>query len=268
MELKQIQELISSLSEADKVQVYNKIIQIITESDYDMNTLELEAKQSEGFICPHCQSKHVKKNGSVKGVQRFVCKDCGKNFRGSTGCATSGLKKKELIKVYIPHMISGLSIRKCAELTGICIQTSFDWRHKILSAFNKQQSEVKLSGICESDDVYFTDSQKGDKHLNREPRKRGKGVFVKKKQGITDEKVAVIISADRKGNNHLQVAKRGRPSAMDINTVLKDKLMPQTILCTDSHRSYTAFAKKNAIEHHKINVSKKNISEESTMCNM
>lgn len=154
-------------------------------------------------------------------------------------------------------MLSGYSLEKCAKLTGISKQTSFDWRHKILSALGKFQKQQRLSGICESDDVFIEFSEKGNQKLEREPRKRGKSVFVKKKRGINDDKVAILISCDRKGNKHLQVAARGRISAEDINKVLKDKLEPKTVLCTDGHRSFEAFAKENSLEHQTIKVSAK-----------
>ena len=257
MELKELQKKLSLLSEADKERVYEQILRVVSQYDYDLNDIELDKKKSEGSSCPHCQSKRTRKNGIVKGIQRFVCNDCKKNFRPNTGSATSRLKKKELFKMYIPQLLSGHSIRKCAKETGISLQTSFDWRHKILSSFNKHQKEVVLSGICESDDVYFTFSNKGERNLNRPARKRGKGIFEVKKRGINEDKLAVLISADRKGNKHLQAVKRGRIRASDIETVLKDKLEPTTVLCTDTHRSYTSFAKKNNIEHHTIKASAK-----------
>jgi len=257
MELKDIQQKISTLSEAERERVYTQILRIVSEYDYDFTEIELGNKKGDGCSCPHCASKKTRKNGVIKGVQRFICNDCKKNFRPNTGSATSKLKKKELFKAYIPQLLAGHSIRKCAKETGVCIQTAFDWRHKILSAFNKQQSETRLSGICESDDIYFTFSNKGEKNLTRTPRKRGKGIFESKKRGISTDKIAVIISSDRKGNKHLQAIKRGRVTAYEIESVLKDKLEPKTILCTDAHRSYTAFAKQNKIEHHTIKASAK-----------
>ena len=38
---------------------------------------------------------------------------------------------------------------------------------------------------------------------------------------------------------------------------MKDKLEPKTVLCTDGHRSFEAFAKKNKLEHQTIKVSAK-----------
>lgn len=257
MEIKELQTRLSHLSEADRKRIYEQIFRLVSQYDYDLSKEELKHKESDGCICPHCGSIRSRKNGVVKSIQRFICNVCQKNFRPSTGSATVNLKKKELFKMYIPQMLAGKSIRSCAKEVGISIQTSFDWRHKILSSFNKQQDEIRLSGICESDDVYFTFSNKGERNLDRQARKRGKGVFESKKRGVSTEKVAVIISADRKGNKHLKVVKRGRIRTKDIETVLKDKIEPKSVLCTDTHRSYTSFAKKNKIEHHTIKASAK-----------
>jgi transposase-like protein len=83
----------------------------------------------------------------------------------STGAVTAHLKKKELLKVYIPNMLEGYSLDKCAKLTGISEQTSFDWRHKILTALGKFQKEQMLSGNCETDDVFIDFSEKGNQNL-------------------------------------------------------------------------------------------------------
>lgn len=248
---------ISELNQEDKNRLYKVIEGFLFENDVDISVEQAKVKLCNANDCPHCSSKRTRKNGHQHGVQRFVCNNCKKNFRVSTGSATAHLKKKELLKVYIPHFLNGFSLVKCAELTGISKQTSFDWRHKILSALGKQQQEIVLSGICETDDVFLEYSEKGNKHLTREPKKRGKSVFVKKQRGISDDKVAVLISCDRKGNKHLQVATRGRISCEDVNLILKDKIEPKTVLCTDGHRSYESFAKENNLEHQTIKVSAK-----------
>lgn len=248
---------ISLLNSADKFRLQRIIEGFLFDNDIDITTIQNKEKVAMANSCPHCESTKTRKNGHQYGVQRFVCNNCKKNFRASTGSVTAHLKKKELLKVYIPHMLEGFSLEKCAKLTGISKQTSFDWRHKILSALGKYQKEQMLSGICESDDVFIEFSEKGRQNLQREARKRGKSVFVKKKRGINQDKVAILISCDRKGNKHLQVATRGRISSEDINTILKDKLAPKTVLCTDGHRSFEAFAKENNLEHQTIKVSAK-----------
>jgi hypothetical protein len=89
------------------------------------------------------------------------------------------------------------------------------------------------------------------------PKKRGKSAFIKKKRGINHDKAAILISCDKEGNKHLQVATRGSILGKNIKDILKDKLAPKTVLCTDEHRSFEAFAKKNQLEHQSIKVSAK-----------
>jgi predicted RNA-binding Zn-ribbon protein involved in translation (DUF1610 family) len=36
--------------------------------------------QVDAVICPQCNSDNIRKNGHRRGNQRYVCKDCGKNF--------------------------------------------------------------------------------------------------------------------------------------------------------------------------------------------
>lgn len=248
---------ISALNSEEKLRLHQLIEGFLFDNEVNITQEQRKEKEAIANSCPHCSSTKTRKNGFQYGVQRFVCNTCKKNFRVSTGTVTAHLKKKDLLKVYIAHMLEGYSLDKCAKLTGISKQTSFDWRHKILSALGKFQKEQVLSGICESDDVFIEFSEKGSQNLKRTPKKRGKSVFVKKKRGINQDKVAILISCDRKGNKHLQVATRGRISAQDINAILKDKLAPKTVLCTDGHRSFEAFAKENQLEHQTIKVSAK-----------
>lgn len=206
----------------------------------------------QGIDCPNCQDRDIRANGKYKGIQRYYCKACKKYFRETTGRINFGLKKGELLKTYLHHMLMGLSIKKCAENTGICIQTSFDWRHKIASAFEGAVPEG-FSGIVESDDIFFLESGKGSRELSRNARKRGSKAT---KRGISNQQVAVVVTCDRSDNKELRVATRGRISKKDLDYVFKEKLDKVETLCTDTHRSYTAFAKGKQLDHQKFNVSK------------
>lgn len=211
-----------------------------------------EIQSSTPINCPHCKGISIVSNGKQHGVRRYRCKGCGKNYSEATGTTIAWLKKKKKFKQYVNHMLAGHSIRKCAELTGVSNQTSFDWRHKILSSMSLAQAE-QLRGICESDDMFFDYSEKGKKKLGRSSRKRGGELH---RRGISDEKVAVIISCDRQGSKDLHVATRGRIRKKDIARILENKIKPGSVLCTDSHRSYTAFARSAKIQHKKIKANK------------
>jgi transposase-like protein len=216
------------------------------------SSAEISSQSDRPLSCPHCESKKIRANGKLKQVQRYVCVGCGKNFSETTGKVWYNLKKKDKMNTYMFCLLSGYSIRKSAKETGISIQTSFDWRHKLLSSFSSVWVEG-FEGICESDDLFFLQSEKGNRDLERKPRKRGGKAI---KRGISNEQVAVIASCDRSGNKDMKVATMGRISKKDIAKVLDGKLSKVETLCSDSHRSYTAFAKSEQLEHKKFNASK------------
>jgi transposase-like protein len=65
-----------------------------------------------------------------------------------------------------------------------------------------------------------------------------------------------VATCDKSGNKDFKVATRGRISKEDLNRILKGKLDKADVLYSDSHRSYSAFAKANRIAHKKFNASK------------
>ena len=211
-----------------------------------------ENKDVKAVTCPHCSGKHIRVNGKLKGVQRYLCNGCKKNFSETTGKFWYNIKKKDKLNRYLYCLLSSYSIRQSAKETGISIQTSFDWRHKLLTSFSSVSVE-EFQGIVESDDLFFSFSEKGDRNLDRKPKKRGEKAS---KAGISNEKVAVVATCDRSGNKDFKVAARGRLSKRDLDKVLKGKLNKADVLCSDSHRSYDAFAKANIIEHKKFNATK------------
>ncbi len=211
-----------------------------------------DTAEIKAVTCPHCSDKRIRANGKLKGVQRYVCNGCSKNFSETTGKFWYNIKKKDKVNRYLYCLLSGYSIRKSAKETGISIQTSFDWRHKLLTSFSSVSIE-EFQGIVESDDLFFSYSEKGNRNLDRKPKKRGEKAS---KAGISNEKVTVVATCDRSGNKDFKVATRGRISKKDLDKILKGKLEKAEVLCSDSHRSYSAFAKENKIEHKKFNASK------------
>jgi len=207
---------------------------------------------NRAVVCPHCNCGDVTANGRLKGVQRYRCKGCGKNFSETTGKFWYNLQKRDKVSHYLYCMLSGMSIKRTAKEVGIAIQTSFDWRHKLLTAFSTVAPKG-FEGIVESDDLFFPYSEKGRRNLDRPARKRGGKAT---KAGISDEKVAVIATCDRSGNKDFKVATRGRISKEDVQKAIGNKIQGAEVLCSDAHRSYTAFAKAIDAEHKKFIASK------------
>ena len=245
-------EYFKSLDVSHRQEIVNELMLMISFSNEDTASLLSRVGDISSTCCPNCKGNDIRANGKYKGIQRYYCKACKKYFRSTTGKVTFGLKKPELFSVYLYNMLMGYSIKKCAEQTKICIQTSFDWRHKVLSAF-EQACPEGFEGITESDDIFFLESGKGNRDLERKPRKRGSKAT---KRGISNEQIAVVVTCDRTDNKELRVATRGRIGKKDLEKVFAGKLDNIETLCTDTHRSYTAFAKSQGIDHQKFNVSK------------
>jgi transposase-like protein len=246
-------EYFQSLDFSERQAIVNELTLLISTDTDDTFGILSKANERKSTSCPHCLGDSIRANGkSSNGVQRYYCKDCKKYFRDTTGKVIFGLKKPALLSKYLYNMLMGYSIKKCGEQTGVCVQTSFDWRHKILSSF-EQACPAGFQGITESDDIFFLESGKGSRDLTRKPRKRGSKAT---KRGISNEQIAVVVTCDRTDNKELRVATRGRISKKDLEIVFAGKLEKVETLCTDTHRSYTAFAKSKNIDHQKFNASK------------
>ena len=111
-----------------------------------------------------------------------------------------------------------------------------------------------FEGINESDDAFFNYSEKVSRIISHKPRKRGNDVI---KQGISDDTVAVILTCDRQKHKDFKVARCGRIRKVNIEKALSGKLDKDSVLCTDSHKGYTAFTKSGGIQQQKIHARKK-----------
>jgi hypothetical protein len=154
---------------------------------------------------------------------------------------------------YFKLMLEGVSLPKIADELKIHVATAFYWRHKILNAL-RSQGFTTLTGIIESDETYFLESDKGKRNItHRKPRKRGGAA---RKRGISKEQISVIVAHDRSGNILSNVAGRGRITADEIDQVLSGNLDADVVLCTDSATNYKLYAKKKAIQHEVLNGNK------------
>ena len=198
--------------------------------------------------CPHCGHPKYVKFGIDKGAQRYKCKSCKRNFTEYTGTWMAGIHKKYKIDEYVVLMLEEKSLDKIKEELKINKKTAFDWRHKILSSLEETEKR-SFTGITESDETFMLLSEKGKRTLSRKGRKRGTKA---KKKGISNEQVAIIVTADRAGQQELSVATLGRIKKNDIEKSIGKRVCDKTVLCSDSHVSYKGFAMDNSLEHHAI----------------
>lgn len=209
--------------------------------------------------CPHCRSIKVYKRGKQNGVQMYQCIECKKWYSETTGTTLYNIKLKSKWQSYLRCMEQGMPIKKIAKELNISIQTSFDWRHKILSSLEQFVPE-RLSDEVECDELELPLSNKGSKRLNREPRKRG-GDFQRNTEDGEVTVVQILTAVERKGNKYLKAVESKRLSKKEITKALGGRLSKDAILITDKHSSYKAFAKENPSIKHKRLLAKKRVDK-------
>ncbi|NIK80482.1 transposase-like protein [Paenibacillus castaneae] len=249
----------TDLSEEDKRQLFEAI-----KNDVNAGPKKVigifegirESRFRNGLACVHCGSLRVKRNGTYRERQRYLCKDCGKSFNDISGTPLSGTHNPEKWMRYFLMMVEnkGKLLPKIAVELDIHVSTAFYWRHKILNAL-RSLGHTTLQGIVESDETYILESDKAKKGgiEHRNPRKRGGKA---QKRGISDEQVSVVVALDRNGSIFSKIAGRGRITASQIDDVMGTLLHGDAVLCTDSATNYKAFAKEHKINHEVINIRK------------
>ena len=223
---------------------------------------EIQAKKP----CPHCNSALVHKRGKQNGVQMYRCSSCEKWFSSTTGTPLWDIKKKQKWQNYLMCMQQGMSIKKTAKEVGISVQTSFDWRHKILSVLNKEVPE-KLTGRVECDELELALSNKGDRDLMRKPRKRGNDF----KRNIADKSVTtvqVISAIDEENKTYFKAIETKRITAQQLKKTVGKKLDKESTLITDKHPSYKPLVKSKKGIKHKTVKSNEHVNKEDRNINL
>ena len=134
------------------------------------------------------------------------------------------------------------SLDKIRDHLKINKKTAFDWRHKILSGITK--NDKAFEGITEIDDIWFLYSQKGRKGL-KYSRKRGGST----RAGDNDFQVKLLITSDRNKTTNMSLVRIGRLKKADIERKVSGMFSKECTLVSDKHRSISAFAKSENIEH-------------------
>ncbi|QMU63668.1 MAG: IS1595 family transposase [Flavobacteriaceae bacterium] len=251
MNLQEIKRGISMLSPSER----QELLKELSTSPKD-SVPTVRSQESRRFLldnklgcCAHCSHPKYVKFGIDKGSQRYKCKSCKRSFTEYTGTWMAGLQHKDKIDDYLKLMLEEKSLDKIKVALSINKKTAFDWPHKILVPLSENDKD-DFTGITESDETFFLNSEKGRPVNHRESRKRGGS---SKTKGISNDQVAVIVTQDRTSNPDITVATMGRLKKIDIVNAIGSRIKAsKAILCRDTHLSYKGFAIDNKIEHHTL----------------
>ncbi|WP_143001967.1 IS1595 family transposase, partial [Nitrosomonas mobilis] len=199
--------------------------------------------------CPVCQADRPYRWGHQAGLQRFRCCLCKHTFTAISGTPLARLRHKEQWLNYSAALIEGLTVRASGRQCGIDKNTSFRWRHRFLTLPAATKAN-HLQGIIEADETFFPSSCKGQRHLNRPPRKRGKQIHVR---GTGKDQVPVLVVRDRSGATADFML-----NALDKKTIeppLRAILAKDAIFCSDGAAVYRSVAHSLGITHRPVNLS-------------
>ena len=74
--------------------------------------------------CPHCDGESISKNGHRHGKQRYLCKDCGKQFPEVYSLQGYGDEvKQQCLELYC----NGVGFREIERRTGVSHNTVIHW---------------------------------------------------------------------------------------------------------------------------------------------
>ena len=199
--------------------------------------------------CPVCQADRPHRWGHQAGLQRFRCCLCKHTFTAISGTPLARPRHKEQWLNYSAALIEGLTVRASGRQCGIDKNTSFRWRHRFLTLPAATKAN-HLQGIIEADETFFPSSCKGQRHLNRPPRKRGKQIHVR---GTGKDQVPVLVVRDRSGATADFML-----NALDKKTIeppLRAILAKDAIFCSDGAAVYRSVAHSLGITHRPVNLS-------------
>ena len=248
--LKMIDNLSASEIEIIAGELYNKL----SDCKSDEDTSAYNFTPEEVMACKHCGSLDFVKNGRDRhGHTRYICKDCHKTFSKNTNTVVAGTHKDSAVwKKYIQFMLEGKSIAKCAELCGLSIQTSFDWRHKILNALTESSFSGSLNGLVEMDEMFVRISYKGN-HKNSKsfvmPRKAyHRGSDNRAKDNAS--KACLLCGVERNKAFFGEVTCRGLINVPMLTKVLDNRLAKDCVVMTDGSYAFGRYFKdRGDIEH-------------------
>ncbi|HZX26000.1 MAG TPA: IS1595 family transposase [Telluria sp.] len=210
----------------------------------------IESARASHLACPRCSSTRFHRHGYAHGLQRFRCCTCGKTFNSLTGTPMAWLHYKYKWLRYSDCLLASSTIRQAARRCVIHKSTSFRWRHRFL-ALPKTDRPRCLHGITEADEMYFLESEKGARQLDRPPRRRGGAAS---KRGISSEQVCVLVARDRTGQTLDFVTGKGPVTKAQLIQCLPRVIDKDVLLVTDSHASYRFFAQDLEISHRAVNL--------------
>jgi transposase-like protein len=237
-ELKLLKDKISA-------EIFKKISTVIHPED--------SFSSEENFICPHCNSTKTVRNGkSSQGKQRYLCRDCNKTSIITRNTLMFSSKKSvEQWGRFIESLLNGDPVITNAEKSGISDTTAFRWRIKAFNVIVGFMNNDVLEGTVYLDETLVNKVSKNP-NIEHNPNK---------KRGMSNDKINIACAIDNNSNTIIKVSEYGRIKANTLIDIYKGNIKPNSVVVSDSLRSYHKLMKELDVIWKKIPSKKKCIDE-------
>ena len=198
----------------------------------------------EAPCCPRCGCPRVVRRGrDADGAQRWLCRGCGRTFRGTTGSVLASSKlEAPTWAEYAALMVSGATLRDCAAACGVSLRTSFSMRHRLLEVMERSLPAFEAGPGCPAqvDETLVPDSLSGNHSRGGAPMPRpargrgGDGA----RAGVSRDKVSVVVAANPRGGVFLQEACLGKLGAGDARRAMAGCALEGAVVSTDRQKGY------------------------------
>lgn len=301
----ELQDIISNLSPEERKQLLSQLgrqveVDNITNPTQSTNTkpkVKPKSDNSKVYCCPLCGSASYKKHGTTtSGMQRYICKDCGKTFSENYGDSLrySHLTSDEWLDI-IRGIVNNHSLPQIARDCGISKSTAWSCRMKINQAIMTMYGYSDLfQGTTQADEYYCRAAFKGKRDpeffiytLRRMPRhnrnyyekveylqqaglygklKREEPEYLqqlleeepKMKRGISNEQICILTLVDENNKLYLEPVSVGRLEKAMAKAKLKPKFTSgeHNVFVTDDHNAYNRILYGTKAKHEVVPASK------------
>ena len=246
--LKDIIGITKELPEEYFDEIYEKLAEIKEKAKKEK---EAEANTK---VCPHCKSVSIVRNGKRNGRQAYICRNCAKSFVETTGSAIENSHSSPAVwRQVIRDTVNGVSLDNTAAGLDMHHETVFYMRHKILLRIEQEliDSPISLGGVCEADETYVLENEKGRKfpeNYHRDPRENGGRAS---KRGLSNEQICICTSVNGDGKCVAMSVNRATPSKAELAQVFDSRITDDSVILCDGNKNYDVFEQKCTVAHMK-----------------
>lgn len=301
----ELQQILDNLTPEERKQLQSQLdrqikVDNITNPTQSTNTkpkVKPKSDNSKVYCCPLCGSASYKKHGTTStGMQRYICKDCGKTFSENYGDSLrySHLTSDEWLDI-IRGIVNNHSLPQISRDCGISKSTAWSCRMKINQAIMTMYGYSDLfQGTTQADEYYCRAAFKGKRDpeffiytFRRMPRhnrnyyekveylqqaglydklKREEPEYLqqlleeepKMKRGISNEQICILTLVDENNKLYLEPVSVGRLEKAMAKAKLKPKFTSDehNVFVTDDHNAYNRILYGTKAKHEVVPASK------------